>query len=280
MVKSQARSEKEGFILVQLYYGDNLLTQPRYTDWDQDFLGHTSTPSMELTLPENDGSFSRRELRIDLPTDSFTTRLSSGVKHSRVYAIVQEVTQGLSTGDQNSQKTLYRGRLVRVIRNYENANNRVAMFFLPQKSRLDITPAIGCTHQCWWNLFRGNCGASTTGKILTTEIDSKDGHEVTITDATVLAKAVGDARFWKRGYMEKDGLRIDIRDYDGATDDTKFFMSDPVPTDWVAGSNDITIVSGCDKTIETCRSRHNAEEFFMGLGHGLPDYQPNLESPS
>lgn len=279
MVKAEARAEKESFLLVQFFSGANLLTQNRYTDLDQDFLGHSSEPRMAVTIPSNEGTFTKRELRIVLPTDTFTSRVSNGVPHSPIFVIIEEVTQGLFTGDQNSQQILYRGRVVRTIRNFQGRKDKVAFFALPQKSRLDVAMGLPATHHCGWTLFHGGCGVvqSTFDELV--EIDSVDGQEVTITTAAFTA-AGADARFWKRGYLEFEGLRLAIRDYDGSVDTSKAFMARRVPADWIlAGANSILAVPGCDKTVETCRSRYNAEEFFMGLGFAIPAYQPIFEDP-
>lgn len=279
MVKAYARPEKEGFILVTFFHGTDLGTQERYTDWDQDFLGHTSEPRMALSIPENEGTFDKRELRITLPLDIFTTRASSSVPHSRMYVIIEELTQGLLTGDQASQKVLYAGRIVRTIRNFQGSNGKASFFALPVKARLDVPMGLPCNHHCAWNLFKGGCGVSEATFDLLTDIDSRDGTEVTITDAAVTVPGDTDFRYWKRGYMEKDGLRIAIRDYDGEVDSSKLFTARPVPLDWVGGTNDIRIVPGCDKTVEVCISRFNAEEFFLGLGYAIPAYNPNFEDP-
>lgn len=280
MVKAQDRPEKESFILVDFLHGANIATADRYTDLDSDFPPYMSEPRMSLTIPRNEGTFGKRELRIVLPADIFTTRASSSVPFSPMFVIITEVTQGLFTGDQNDQKTLYRGRVVRTIQNFQGRANKVAFFCLPQKSRLDVAMGLPANHQCIWTLFHAGCGVLESSFDLITDIDSASGTVVTIVDAAVQAPAAGDPRYWKRGYMEKDGLRIAIRDYDGAVDDTAFFMARPVPTDWIGGSSDIRIVPGCDKTIEICRARFAAEEFFMGMGFAMLAYQPNIESPS
>lgn len=279
MAKAYARPEKEGFVLVKFYYGKDLGSEARYTDWDQDFLGHTSEPRMKLQIPENEGTFDKRELRIVLPVegDTFVSRATSGVPHSPMYVIVEELTQGLFVGDQSSQKVLYAGRITRTIKNYQGQNGQAAFFSLPIKSRLDIAMGLPCNHHCAWTLFKGGCGVTPVS--VTADIDSSDGTEITVTDAGVTTPGASDARYWKRGYAEKDGLRIAIRDYDGATDTTKLYMARPVPSDWVGGTNDITFVPGCDKTIETCRARWSGEQFFMGLGYAIPAYQPNFETP-
>ena len=277
MAKAYARPEKEGFVLVTFFYGEDLDSQARYTDWDQDFLGHTSEPRMKLAIPENEGTFDKRELRIVLPTedDTFVTRASSGVPHSPMFVVIEELTQGLFTGDQSSQKVLYTGRVTRTIKNYQGQNNQAAFFSLPIKSRLDIAMGLPCNHHCAWTLFKGGCGVTPVS--VTAAIDSTDGTEITVTASGVTTPGASDARYWKRGYIEYDGLRIAIRDYDGATDTSKLFTARPVPSDWVGPS--LTFVPGCDKTIETCRARWNGEEFFMGLGYAIPAYQPNFETP-
>lgn len=280
MVKAEARPEKESFILVQFFYGQDLGSQARYTDWDQEYQGHASEPRMALSIPENEGTFDKRELRITLPVDIFTGRASSGVPHSPIFVVVEEVTQGLFTGDQNSQRTLYRGRVIRTIKNFQGQANKVAFFCLPQKSRLDVAMGLPCNHHCAWTLFKGGCGANQSTFDVQTEIVSSDGQEVTITDVLVTGPGTTDPTYWKRGYLEKDGLRIGIRDYDGSVDPSKLQMARQVPTDWIGGSNDILAVPGCDKTIETCRARYNQEDTFLGLGYAIPAYQPNIESPS
>ena len=278
MVKAYARPEKEGFVIVTFFYGTDLGTQTKYTDWDQPFLGAASEPRMSLSIPENTGTFDKRELRIVLPIDIFTNRVSSGVPFSPMYVQVEELTQGLFTGDQSSQKILYSGRVIRTTRNYQGMNNKVGFFCLPIKSRIDISMGLPCNHHCAWTLFKGGCGVTPVS--VAGEIDSQDGTEITVTTAGVTTPGGTDARYWKRGYCEKDGLRISIRDYDGATDTTKLYMARPVPSDWIGGSGDITFVPGCDKTVETCRARWSGEEFFMGLGYAIPAYSPNFETPS
>jgi len=278
MVKAYARPEKEGFVLVTFFYGTDLGTQAKYTDWDQPFLGHTSEPRMSLSIPENTGTFDKRELRIILPMDIFTTRASSGVPHSPMYVKIAELTQGLSTGDQSSQKVLYSGRVIRTTRNYQGINNKVGFFCLPIKSRLDVSMGLPCNHHCAWTLFKGGCGRAPVS--ITSEIVSADGTEITVTDIAITTPGSVDAFYWKRGYLLKDGLRISIREYNGATDTSKLYMARPVPDDWVGGTNDIQFIPGCDKTIETCRSRWNAEQYFMGLGYAIPSYSPNFETPS
>lgn len=279
MVQADQRPEKEGFVLVRFFHGDNLSQQELYTDWDQSLQGHKSEPRMALRIPENTGTFDDTDLRIILPEDIFTIRASSGTPHSPIFVIVSEATQALELGDQGIQRVLFRGRVMKVVKNFQGKKGRIAFMAQTLKARLDQKLSFPCTHQCVWTLFKGNCGAVEGDFEINTEIDSVSGFEVTIVDTEVTDKGVSDARYWKRGYMEKDGLRITIRDYDGATDVQKFQMVRKVPSDWIGGTNDIRIVPGCDKTVETCRSRFDQEETFMGPGYKMLQYHPLFENP-
>lgn len=279
MVTSESRPEKEAYILVAFYYGASLSQIARYTSWERSILGHTPEPRMSVLVPENEGTFDQRTARVVLPNDAFVTRASSGLPHSPIFVVIQEVTQGLFPGDQDSFRTLFRGRVDRVIRNFQGQSGRSAFLCLNRKARLKKKMGLPCNHQCAWALFHGGCGVDQASYQINTEIDSVDGQEVTITDSEVTALGVADERYWKRGWMRKDGLVVSIRDYNGGEDPTKFYMKRRVPSDWIGGSNDILIVPGCDKTIETCRARFDAEEFFLGMGYAIPAYQPNTESP-
>lgn len=279
MAKAQSLPEKESFLLVLFRYGDPAVgyTQVRYTDLDQAFSGFASTPAMGVQIPENAGHFDKKEARIILPLDAFTDRLSSGVPHSPVFVQIEEVTQGLGAGDQNSQRVLFNGRVLRARRNYHGRSNVVGVFALPLKSRLDISMGLPCNHHCVWTLFGAGCGLAVSSFRLLAEVDAADGKEVTVSDASVTAQT---GTYWRRGYLRKDGLSIMIRDWSDATP-TKFEMARRVPDDWIlAGASSIEFVPGCDKTIETCRARFSNEEHFMGLGYGIPPYNPIIENPS
>jgi len=116
MAKALARPEKESYVLVDFRHGTNALENEKYTDWTVDFEGYTSTPDMEVNLPANTGTFDSKELRITMPTDAFTERAASGAPHSPIFVTVQEVTQGLFAGDVGSQLTVFRGRVMRTVK--------------------------------------------------------------------------------------------------------------------------------------------------------------------
>ena len=283
MVKANDRPEKESYLLVSFFHGADAGDNERYTDWTQDTQGYVSVPTMKVEIPDNTATFDEKELRVIMPLDAFTERLSCGVPHSPTFIRVDEVTQGLNEGDQSSFKTYMRGRVVRTIKNFQGEAGKVAIFALPGKARLDVSMGDPCNHHCANTLFSDRCGLNRAGFLLNVTIDSVDGQEVTITGSG-FPTAGADDRYWQRGYLERDGLRIGIRNYNRAVDGTKLYTARRVPNDWIGAVLGVAAVPGCDKSVEICRLRYNNEQGqggsggFLGLGYAIPAYHPYLKS--
>lgn len=271
-----ASPEKESFVLVQFRYGD--IASPyyaRYTDWNEEYVGgYAPTPSMVVKWPENSGTFDERTLNIELPLDSFTDPASSGVAHAPMFVTVQEITRALTGGPQATNLVPFKGRVDRVIRNYQGRANRVLFKCLPRKSRLDLPLGLPCNHHCVWTLFGPGCFLSSAGKTALALVDSIDGKVLTSSAGSITGRP---DKWWHRGYAKYDGLRIGIHNW-SLSDPTKLYMREQPPASW-AGKL-VTFFPGCDKTIETCRDRHNNEEHFAGVGYAIPAYNPLLENPS
>lgn len=287
MTSSLDRSEKESYLLVEFRYGDSFSPQyARYTDWGQDTAGYTSTEGLEVETPENVGTFSEKEARVVLPMDAFTTRASDGLPHSPIFLRITEITAGLFPGDASHQLVLFNGRVERSVRNFEGANNSVAFFALPIKSKLDVPLGLQCLHTCIWSLFRNACGngrAEASHRIFD-QIEAIDGAEITVNALSALCSPVSPGgnvdRYWERGYVEKDGLQIGIRIWK-LTDPTVFVLRRRPPSDWLmAGVGSIKFVPGCHKTIQDCRDVWDNEENFNGLGYAMLPYNPLFENPS
>ena len=89
-----------------------------------------------------------------------------------------------------------------------------------------------------------------------------------------------DNDYWRRGYMEINGLRNGIRMWDGGAGGTApyhFQMVDDVPSSWVGET--VTLTPGCAKTPEICDSRWSNLEKFGGFGIAIPRHDPTTENP-
>lgn len=292
MVTAAGSSEKNSYLLVTIKHGDPTSPDSElYTDWGRNTEGFVSTPSMGVELPENSGTFDEKEVRVLLPIDAFTSVVASGLPHSPMYLHVEEQTLGLNIGEAGSRKSLFKGRITRTIKNYQGRNDTVGFFALPIKSRLDVPMGLQCNHHCAWALFSRGCALSKASNQQTGQIAAMDGKEITLStpNASITAPSApgGDnSRFWERGYLEREGLRIAIHIWSIA-DPTIFVLRRRPPDSWLlAGSASITFVPGCHKTIEDCRDVWDNEQGnvvtgggFGGFGYAMLPYNPLFENP-
>ncbi len=270
------QSEKESFLLVTFTYGDpDAPTTALYTDWQEDYVGgFISTPNMEVKLPENTGTFEEKPCTIELTRDNFSGTLGSGIAHSPCYVRVREITRSLSGGPQASDLTVFNGRVVSTVKNYQGRSDRILIRALPQKSRMEVALALPCNHHCIWTLFGRGCALSRAAfKVLGT-ISAIDGKQITTATAGITGKP---DKYWHRGYVEYDGLRIGIQNWTLA-DATHLFLVRRPPDSWIGPTLDF--YPGCDKTVETCIARFNNEDQFGGVGYAIPPYNPLIEDPS
>lgn len=278
------RPEKESWILVDFYYGSAAGSRASYTDLERDVDFHVSTPLLAVDLPDNTGTFQEQECKVVLPLDAFTDRLTDGLPHSPVFIRVEEQTRGLSAGEAGTNLVLFRGRVERVIRNYQGNKDMVSVQALLAKSRLDIPLGMQGNHHDECRIFGPMSGLVQATHDETGQIASLDGKEVTIsTPRTVItaptAPGGDNTRFWERGWLEKDGLRIGIHIWTIATP-AVFVLRERPPADWVlAGTTSILFVPGAHGTIEDARDVWDDEEHFLGFGYACPSYNPIIENP-
>lgn len=273
-------STKETYQLVSFVHGGG---SSYYTDWtsDVDFGGNTylSTPEMEVKLPINDGLFGENECRIALPISSdstdFTVRVSNGQPHAKTTCTVREVLKPTIPGPSQTVNTLFVGAVHIVDSNHRQRQDKVMIRCLPIKARLaTISMGIPCYHLCGNNLGDASCkvNLSTGQRTVAAVVETIDGREVTM-ETNGLLSASPD-RFFHRGYIKFENLFISIQDWRSA-DPLKFFLVRQPPAHWDGAT--VSVVAGCDKSVETCRARFSNEANFLGMGYAMPSYHPNFE---
>ena len=278
------RPERESYVLVEFFHGEDAAEIERYTDLERDIIGYTSTPLMKVELPDNVGGFQEKEARIVLPLDNFTHRLSDGHPHSPVFVRIEQQIRGLTAGESGTNLIPFRGRVERVTRNYQRRPNLIAIHALLAKSRLEVPLGLQMNHHDEARLFGPMSGVTQAAHEVTGEIASMDGKEVTIVTPDVnitnpTAPGGDNSRFWERGWLEKDGARIAVHIWTIA-DPAVFVLREAPPLDWVlAGSTSIKFVPGSHGTIEDARDVWDDEEHFLGWGYGSPNYNPIIENP-
>lgn len=278
------RPEKESYLLVELWHGQDALTPERYTDLERDFGPYVSTPTMEVDVPDNVGTFQEKEARVVLPLDAFTDRLSDGLPHSPVYVRIEQQIRGLTAGEAGTNLVLHRGRVERVLRNFQRRPDRVAIQSLLTKSRLEVPLGLQMNHHDEARIFGPMSGLVQASHDQTGQIAAINGKEITITTPRTnitapTAPGGTNDRFWERGWLEKDGARIGIHIWTIA-DPAVFVLRERPPADWLlAGTTSILFVPGSHGTIEDARDVWDDEEHFLGYGYSSPNYNPIISNP-
>ncbi len=291
MVTAAGSPEKQSYILVTFRHGSQASpVYERYASWNRDTDGFTATPEMDVEIPDNTGTFDRKEARILLGIDDFTGVVASGLPHSPMFIQIEELTQGLFPGDAGTRKILFKGRTTRTVKNFQGRNDTVAFFALPIKSRLDVPMGLSCNHHCIWRLFGRGCSLIQVNFQEQGQIAVMDGKEITISTPNAVITAPTSPggnvdRFWERGFLEKDGLTIGIHIWE-LTNPTVFILRRRPPDSWLlAGGNSITFVPGCHKTVEDCENvwdnveGQGGEGGFGGFGYAMLPYNPQYENP-
>lgn len=83
-----------------------------------------------------------------------------------------------------------------------------------------------------------------------------------------------DDRYFERGFMSYQGLRIPIRIWRKATA-TVFTLIRRPPSSWL--NKTVLVFAGCDKSTGTCDRRYGNLEHFRGNGYAIPAYNPWFE---
>ncbi|MCP4897889.1 MAG: hypothetical protein GY906_13030 [bacterium] len=271
-------NEKEAITLVTFMYGDTP-TYVRYTNWSSDATHpislevFTSMVEMKVKLGKMTGMFDEPASSVSMLRNTFTESISEAEPHADIFVTVEELVQD---PDETEQKllTMFIGKVRRCIRGKGGKANNVYVECENVKSRFDVPLGLVTGNHCPWMLGRKGCDPSGTAINIeslkrTGTVTTIDGNTITITGLPSVA-----TRYWHRGYVLFDGLPILIRDWASGDD---FGLSLPPPAGWLGKV--VTVYPGCDKTIETCRSRWSNEEHFCGAGYAMPPYHPVFERP-
>jgi hypothetical protein len=277
--------KKQHYYLVEFAYGASAGTGLRYTNStsDRTYAGqtYTSLPKLSVEPPSNTGGIDEGTLKIEAPADAHAlfAALVNGEPHSPVFVTLRQVLAPLQD-DGGSDEVLALCVLWRVAKATKNPSKKRGIVRLEAtgaKADMKVSLGLPANYQCAWTLFGNGCDLAVVsdGGTLTT-IDATDNKKVTITGVSVTVPGATPGKTFHRGYVERDGLRVEIRDWSSGAS-TIFHLVRKPPAAWVGQT--VTVYAGCDKTIETCRDRWDNEARFQGCGYAIPDYHPHFEAP-
>lgn len=244
---------------------DELLLTDHYTPLAVGADLYLSCPSMEFNLPEQVGDFSDSDGDIKSLKDTFPViaKIASGYPYNTVRVTVTEAVLDSSFAVVSSN-VLFKGMLYTSKRGL--ASGYVDFVIKDWKYYTNITGGTTCTE---------NCSVRNFGdKVCKKTVLQEDVQVVNISDdfITVSPAPSGMAFLYNKGYLQFEGVNIKILYWEsGDTIQTKR----PVPDSWLGRT--ITLFAGCDRSLQTCRTIHNNESNFYGLGISMVDYDPRVE---
>jgi len=277
MTDAVHQPQKESYVLVEFLYNGNY---ERYTNWGSRVGLYLSVPELEVKLPQNTGSLSKGNCEITLPINSTTTAfvepLVRGTPFANVRVTVTEFIRSSRAGETSQTLVLFTGWVLRKIKNPNNRPGFARLLVQSPKSKLDKKMGVSCDHECPWVLYNFPCAVQGTRgpqkaderKLVT--LSTITGTKVTVSGSP----ALGGSKSYRDGYMEYAGATIRIRNWDSGTPNTLYLNRQP-PAEWIGKT--VTLVPGCDHSIEHCRAAWNNEGYFGGIGFAIPAYNPIVE---
>jgi hypothetical protein len=245
------------------------------TDWTEDVTlsGISGTFSSEVSLgvklPARAGVMKEGQLRINIPFDyQLAQDLTVGVPHQNVVVEVWSFSESTLVGTDSLLKE-YAGTVIKAERNFDGHPERVQINAVNIKGRLNIALGIPCHHHCIWRFTGFGCQA--TPQVVVQKTPTAAARNKLTFSGMV---GVHDRFEYLRGYIEFDGLKIGIRDYDDATGDIYLFREPPAA--WATSL--LNLNEGCDKQLVTCRDEKNNENNFGGFGYAMPSRHPMMDT--
>ncbi len=268
-------SEKETYIFIEFAFGTSERHLVRLTDASKNqpspgIVDPPGTffaePTLEVKLPKRTGLLKEEPLTVKLsgPFSGFFTNITSGEPHEPVTVKVWE--QHLDKIGNQELLFPFAGRLTLVRKNPEGVSGAIEIQAVTEKNLLEnILVGVPGNSQCIW--IYGGEGCEKAVEFDDYTITQILGNQVKINIVPTRAE-----RFYHRGYVELNDLRILIRDW--RTGDV-FELATTPPQRWI---NKIArFFEGCDKLIETCRGQKFNEERFSGFGYAAPYFNPIFE---
>lgn len=248
------------------------LESPVYlTNFDQtlsvDGNPYLPAPEMELDIPVQGGDLSGAEGAIKAVGTSVgvLSNMAGGYPYNQIKVTIREVALDSALAVTDSH-ILFTGLVYQSL--HMPSTGFLEIIIKDWKYYMDTLAGVSCSEQCSVSYF-GDGMCQATVQEFPVVVASISGNDVVLSSVP----AAVDFLF-KAGYFKLNGTSIKIRYWESGN---TFQTSEPMPASWAGLA--ITLVSGCDRMIATCRDIHNNEEHFSGWGINMVDYNAMRENP-
>lgn len=226
----------------------------------------TALPELSIDMGKQQGGSKDSPVEVEMKIVNPITELINGYMFQPIWANVFELDP---SNPQITTRQLFYGRVSNLIINKNHRADTVGFRLNGNKAQLDKIPiGLRAGTTCQWSLGDKTCDVDLVPLRESPMITDIQGRTITV-DALVNQSN----RYWQGGYFRFEKLHAGIRSYTGGLTFETFRGINPN----MIGET-IEMTPGCDKTIETCRTKFNNEERFGGFGYAIPAYTPIWEN--
>lgn len=298
-------AKKQSTVLIKLVAGPlqahaTLNKSPIFFDGQT----YTPEPAIDIKLPKQGISLEEEPCIITLPlartlnTDIRTIAEMLGSMRSSPLVKVFITSIRQATKDETVYEHLYAGVLDKSRKNPSKKRQQIELEFLPELHyRLeDVSLGRRADPDCDLIFGGPGCGVDTSqffsgagpyanqirrawvnlsfqpyrnARMVSATINSSLMPGVT--NAAITSQPEG---WWIRSFLEADGVRVPIQEWQAGTN--SFVLNRVPPLSWETPGRSILLVPGCPRSAQACTDRNNINN-FGGLGFGIPAYNPTIE---
>jgi len=274
-------TEKSIVVLLEITWGNSSII--RLNDVQERLVLPIGTfeanPSLKISLPPYTGIFERKTIDIEFAFLDTAFLFAAAITNGRAFSpAFVRAWQWIRTPGSDRLRKLFDGRVTSATRNPGGRQDILKLQAITAKSEAMRACGIIASNGCEWTFGDPKtCTVDLVPLRETGTITAIDRNFVTITGLAAHAD-----RYWHKGYIEADGVRIKVREWISGT---AFILSKLVPKDWEEtvlgnGFKTIVVTPGCDKRPETCKNTWNNEPNNMTIGIAIPAYNPFFEDGS
>lgn len=224
---------------------------------------YAALPAIQIDLAKQSGQAKDEPIKITMPPLSPFDIMLQGGPHAPVIVLIQE----LDVLDVSTIRYVFKGFIAKVLSGKNGRDDVIEITVNGLRAALDIPLGIPANNTCAWTFGDFSCTKSLPALRVSTLVTAIVATQITI------ASVAHPKPYFDRGYVERNGLRIMVRNQ---IDASNLVLVNTPPANWLTSS--VVITPGCNKSISDCRTKWSNEGQFGGLGLGIPRYHPVFET--
>lgn len=234
---------------------------------------YAAMPEMELEFPSISGGLEDNPVKLTVPDAAhpFDKMIVSAFPEVEI-----RVLEGDYEDTDAEPQIQWVGIIQKTLARYKGKTRLMQLTVVGRKFFLkDVSLGLKATDRCPWFFGDRNCGATVASVSAT--VSTISGTTVNFSSLPQdSVKGSWDQGRYTRGYVEKDGLRILIREHRVGSAQFILSKAPPQSTGWTWEGATVTVHEGCDKTIPACEA-HGQQLRYAGIGIRMPKHNPIIE---